>query len=320
MVIARPSNQLSVGDQFETWNHAVCKTFSPVACEMANGLSADFGGFLAANRLETMHLAQVKSAPLDVYRRKSHIAMESDDFYLVKFQVEGTGIFSQRDREATLMPGDFVLASTTEPYQLKFPKHYGQAVLAIPHHILQDQLRDPEQYLGQRMAADQGSNGLLSQLVLSLLQRIDSFDTALLQRLEANILDLLVTSLSFNVAAPQRLDRSPRDEYMYRVKNFIYKNLTDPKLSPDMIALAHGISTRYLHMLFQPEDISLGRYIQMQRLEACRNCLEDSEMNSFSATEIAFRWGFNDASHFGRCFKAQFGDSPSQYRKRTQLA
>jgi AraC-like DNA-binding protein len=62
----------------------------------------------------------------------------------------------------------------------------------------------------------------------------------------------------------------------------------------------------------------VGRYIQLQRLEGCKGNLENPEMNSFSATEIAFRWGFNDASHFGRCFKAQYGVTPSQYRKRAQ--
>lgn len=315
MVITSPSNQISVPEQFESWNQAVCKTFSPVDCEMAGELSVDFGGFLEASTLETMHLAQVRSAPLNVYRRKAHIREMSDGFYLVKFQLEGEGVFRQRGREATLLPGDFVLASTTEPYELHFPEQYGQAVLAIPHNILQDQLLDPEQYLGQRMAADQGSNGLLSQFVCSLLKRIDSFDPALLQRLEANILDLLVTSLSFNTPQSQRLDRSPRVEYIYRVKNFIYKHLKDPQLSPDMIAQAQGISTRYLHMLFKPEETSVGRYIQLQRLEGCKNCLENPEMIAFTATEIAFQWGFNDASHFGRCFKAQFGTSPSQHRK-----
>jgi methylphosphotriester-DNA--protein-cysteine methyltransferase len=28
--------------------------------------------------------------------------------------------------------------------------------------------------------------------------------------------------------------------------------------------------------------------------------------------EIAFRWGFNDAAHFSRVFKAQYGVSPRQ--------
>ena len=32
--------------------------------------------------------------------------------------------------------------------------------------------------------------------------------------------------------------------------------------------------------------------------------------------EIAFAWGFSDLSHFGRRFKAEFGVSPGEYRRR----
>lgn len=322
-MIAGPSSHLPAKEQFDAWQGAVNDTFSRVTCERADLVGKElstvgFDGRLEASRLETMHLAQVQSSPLDVYRRKSHIAEVSDDYYLVKFQLEGKGIFSQCGREATLTPGDFVLASTTEPYELHFPDYYRQAVLAIPHGRLQDQLRDPEQYLGERMASEVGANGLFSQFVVSLLQRIDKMQPELAVRLEANILDLLVTSLSFSAPQPQRLERDSRVEHVYRVKNFIYKNLKNPQLTPEMIAQSQGISTRYLHMLFKPEGLSLSRYILLQRLEACKGNLENPDMNSFSATEIAFRWGFNDASHFGRCFKSQYGVSPSQYRKQHQ--
>ncbi len=318
MLITSTSAQLPAREQFDCWNQAVCDTFSALSCESSEALTGHFNGRLEASRLENIRLAQVQSAPLDVYRRKSHIAETDNDFYLVKFQIEGQGYFAQCGREATLTPGDFVLGSTTEPYELHFPHRYRQAVLAIPHHILQDQIRHPECFLGQRMAADQGTNGLLSQFVISLVQRIDSLEPSLVQRLEANILDLLVTSLSYSQPQQQRIERDSRVEHIYRVKNFIYKHLHDPQLTPDMIAHSQGISTRYLHMLFKPEGVSVGRYIQLQRLEGCKNNLENPEMNSFSATEIAFRWGFNDASHFGRCFKAQYNMTPSQYRKHAQ--
>ena len=240
----------------------------------------------------------------------------SDDYYLVKFQVEGVGVFSQLGREAVLMPGDFVLASTVEPYELHFPQHYRQAVLAIPQNVLNDQLADPEQYLGRHMASGQGTNGLCSQFVMSLLQSIDSFETGLVQRLEANMLDLLVTSLTYSTPTAQRMDRELRGEHIYRVKSFINKHLKDARLSPEMIAQAQGISTRYLHMLFKPEGVSVGRYIQQQRLQGCKASLQNPELSALTATEIAYHWGFNDASHFGRCFKAMFGVSPGQYRKR----
>ncbi|WP_216086391.1 helix-turn-helix domain-containing protein [Sediminispirochaeta smaragdinae] len=37
-----------------------------------------------------------------------------------------------------------------------------------------------------------------------------------------------------------------------------------------------------------------------------------------TVTDIAFRWGFNDVSHFNRVFKRTFQITPSQYRKITE--
>ncbi len=33
-------------------------------------------------------------------------------------------------------------------------------------------------------------------------------------------------------------------------------------------------------------------------------------------SQIAFTWGFNDASHFTRSFRAKFDMSPREYRRR----
>ncbi|MFT6958204.1 MAG: AraC family transcriptional activator of tynA and feaB, partial [Halieaceae bacterium] len=72
---------------------------------------------------------------------------------------------------------------------------------------------------------------------------------------------------------------------------------------------------RYLHMLFADEGESVSRYIQRLRLEACAAALRDLAFADYSASEIAYHFGFNDASHFSRVFKALFGEAPARYRK-----
>src|SRR4030095_15324908 len=108
------------------------------------------------------------SSPIEVFRRRNHIGRVSDAWYLVKFQLEGDVLARQREREAHLRPGDFVMCSTAEPYSLLFPAHYREAVLAIPQHCLRERLSSPEDWLGRRMACDDPVNGLLSQFVRSM--------------------------------------------------------------------------------------------------------------------------------------------------------
>jgi AraC-like DNA-binding protein len=76
------------------------------------------------------------------------------------------------------------------------------------------------------------------------------------------------------------------------------------------------MSVRYLHQLFNEGEETVARYILRRRLEECARALEDRAQFGRTITEIAFQNGFNDASHFGRVFREQFGCTPREYRQR----
>lgn len=299
--------------RFDRFRSAVSETFCPMAIEPRSAPGAPFEAGIGIARLDRVALTVIGSSPVDVYRRRSDIARVSEAWYLVKFQIEGEALFCQREREAHLRPGDFVICSTSEPYSLHLPGPYREAVLAIPQQRLRERVGVPEEWLGRRMVGAEPVNGLLSQFVLSLTERLDRLDPAITQRLEANVLDLLVTALQFG---PERRSEGEdlATEHLRRVRSYIHLHLADSGLCPDRIAQAEGISTRYLHMLFRREGESVSRYVQLQRLEACRRSLERAEFDTMSITDIAFAWGFNDSSHFNRLFKAQFGSTPRAWR------
>ncbi|WP_371688451.1 helix-turn-helix domain-containing protein [Ruegeria sp. EL01] len=89
----------------------------------------------------------------------------------------------------------------------------------------------------------------------------------------------------------------------------ILENLADPDLSSTDIAQLNSISIQYLHKLFSTLGLSVSRWIRKQRLNRCRTALLSGSRQK-SITEIAFDWGFNDASHFSRIFRAEFGTTP----------
>jgi AraC-like DNA-binding protein len=92
-------------------------------------------------------------------------------------------------------------------------------------------------------------------------------------------------------------------------------NLTNPELSPQMVAAHFGISVRTLHLRFAQIGQSFGRWLLGHRLEACRAALRDPAQQGASIAEIAYRCGFNDLSHFCKVFRTRFGETPRTCRR-----
>lgn len=300
----------------DEFNGAVCHSFCPMTCESTGEIKPSlFNAQLSKNVLDRIQVAQISSGAVKVNRTKEHIARVCGDaFYLVKFQLQGESIVHQRGRQAHLKVGDFVICSTSEPYRLNFPSNYSQAVLSLPQPMLKSLFHSPDDFLGIRMDCQFPIHGILSQFMFSLIPRMELLDAEVIKRLEANILDLLITSLR----AQEGVSRKPQDScaamHLHRIKRYIGMHLKDPELSPDVIAQAANISKRYLHKLFKEEGISISNYVKRLRLDCCRRALSDPALSHITTTEIALENGFGDISHFHRCFKTEYKITPRQMR------
>lgn len=304
--------------RFDVWNDWVSQTFFPMVCERPRRAEAAFAGEIQSMPLETIALSTVASSPLKVLRRRQDIASQDEGHYLVKVQLQGNGLVRQRGCEAMLQPGDFVICSSIEPYELVFGGPHREAVLTVPQALLKRLVRNPDRHIGLRKQKSVAVNGLLTQFVGSLDEQMPRLTPDIVGRLEPVVLDLLVTALSFGETDSARGD--VKGEYLCRTRQFIQRNLHDADLSPLKIASAIGISTRYLHHLFREEGISCCRYIQRQRLEGCRQAFGNAALDHLGTSDIAFRHGFNDAAHFSRRFRAEYGCSPSEFRRGVRRA
>ncbi|WP_405631284.1 helix-turn-helix transcriptional regulator [Streptomyces sp. NBC_00016] len=99
-----------------------------------------------------------------------------------------------------------------------------------------------------------------------------------------------------------------------RILEYVELHLTDPDLSPEVIARAHHISVRYLHKLFKDEGTTVGRWILRRRLEECRRDLMRYGRGGRTIAAVAARWGFLSATHFSRVFRSAYGMSPREWR------
>lgn len=308
-----PVADIAPNERFDYFSGLVDNLFSPTLCEASIESRQSFRCDIETTEIGQLRIANVATDALCVSRRRRDIARIAHAPYLVKFQLQGESLFTQRGNEAHLRPGDFVICSTAEPYRLRFDGPYQMSVLAVADNTMQRMLRNIDQLLGQRMPGDDPSCGLLSSFVSVVVDKIDSLPGPMAERVETNLLDLLggVVSARTETSA---ISRQPAVDTLIKVRGFINDNLRNRRLGPAMVASAFGISTRYLHKLFSGEPETLTRYIRHRRLEACHQTLCDPAAQSMSITEIALHWGFYDLSHMTRAFSAQFGVAPSAFR------
>lgn len=115
---------------------------------------------------------------------------------------------------------------------------------------------------------------------------------------------------------PARGGRSEPPHQWRMLVECIDAHLSDPGLGPAVVAAMRGISTRHLHRLFRHAGVSFGSFVRARRLQRCRDDLTDPRFDGLPLTEIAYRWGFSDSSHFSRCFRSAFGCTAREFRAR----
>ena len=125
-----------------------------------------------------------------------------------------------------------------------------------------------------------------------------------------NLCNLLALSFARQTSADQWL--APQ---LPEILAFCRQNLGDPDLSPHMVAARFRISVRTLHSRFEHVDPTFSRWVIANRIEAIRVALRDPGQRDMSISEIAYRWGFSDLSHFNKLFRARFYETPREWRK-----
>jgi AraC family transcriptional activator of tynA and feaB len=271
-----------------------------------------FAGIVAVRTLHSIRMAYVATTACSVRRRAQDIARLHKAEYLVKFLLSGRAVWIQRGREVHLLPGDFVICSTQEPYSLRFMGDYSMPVLALDETQMRRLAPNPDRFLGIRMHGGDVDCGLLSSFVGEFVMRLGRMPESMMPRIEAGMLDLLGAVLSRPEEASPLSAGSQRE----RIKRYVRQHLRDPGLCPAQIAADLGISIRYVHTLFKAESLTLGRYIRALRVSACREDLETQQGAPQSLTETALKWGFYDLSHMSRCFRETFAQSPGEIRLR----
>jgi AraC-like DNA-binding protein len=98
------------------------------------------------------------------------------------------------------------------------------------------------------------------------------------------------------------------------IKSDVERNLVRRDLSIDAICARHGITSRYMRMLFAGEQTTFSDFVTGRRLALALGRLRDPDHAGHTIGAIAYECGFGDLSYFNRAFRRHFGMTPSEAR------
>jgi AraC-like DNA-binding protein len=182
--------------------------------------------------------------------------------------------------------------------------------LTVPRALLDAHLPDNTGLHGLVLAG--GPGGFLADYLMLLhrqLPRLGEADAAWLSR---GTVAMVAACLAPSMTPPEEALAAVDAVLLGRVERFVESMLGDPQLSVQHVCAALGVSRSRLYRLFEPHG-GVAQYIQSRRLARIRAALLDPQ-DRRRISDLAYTYGFVSAAHFSRCFRRQFGYSPSEAR------
>ena len=299
---------VAVDEQFAYWSDMLGAAFCRVT--MVRPDEGAFAGEVDVAAVGPVDVATITSQAQAVRRTDADVRRQAGDAFFLNMTLRGSSTFTQGDRTGSLGPGDFALVDGAQPFDFEFDGPFEQVSLTVPHDLLMPYLASPAGATAVAVRGDQGLGAVTSSTLAGLSRAADGIDRAASRSLAERVAGLVGLSLggaSSRNVGPRALTQLALDE--------VERSLAAPGLSPAVVPERIGVSTRYLHQLFEDRGQSFGRPLLARRLESCRAALTDPALADLTVGEIAWRSGFTDPSYLARAYRRRYGVSPTQDRR-----
>ena len=307
------SHELPANDRIPVWHDVIWRSYVPLNIQLRE--QQNFQGFVSLSHLGGARVVTSGSLAQRITRTPRLINQDTDALLMFGLQLRGRGIIEQHGRRAVLQPGEFTLWDTRQPYDILFPQDWSMAVFQFPREAC----AFDEQTIRKTAALELGAQGCLTRAAAAFLASLarDARVGALASSsaLLAHTLDMLALCLQERLGQAQGPGAAYDDLLFQRAHSHIRAHLHQPSLSAPGIAQALGVSTRQLQRLFQARGQTVGQAIRHQRLERIKAELTCPTSRRLTVAAIARKWGFQDAPHFNRCFKAQYRIAPTAWQR-----
>jgi AraC-like DNA-binding protein len=225
------------------------------------------------------------------------------------------GVFELDDGadHTDLRQGDILYGPTGRDSTLKLPDHFVMLYIRIPQTMLYPRLLNLQVLPMGTLTGAAAGNRIFSGLLRSIVDNLEDLTDEHIRPIEVALSEFVIASLAES-SAMSCFDVAGASNF-HRISQAIELQLGDGDLTLHQVADQQHVSARYIQKLFQQAGMSFSQYLRRRRLEHCHADLASVTHRNLSISDICFRWGFNDAAHFSRSFRADYGMTPRAFRQ-----
>ena len=242
----------------------------------------------------------------DEFWRGTDIIFEQNKFYFI---MEGACTIIINGRTYIGNPGDWFFIPANQPHTF----YRDDSAVFSKHFFHFDVYPDADFFnnydLTCKVSVPEDSE------ILKLFERSSEIaeSTLLSDKLELKSIVLKLLAEYIRLSSSQRLSINTNvPNSLLMVVDYIDKHLTE-ELPNDVLAdICHLHTNHFIRIFKNKTGRTPQRYIMQKRMNAAKRLIDETTL---SFTEIAEVSGISDITHFSKAFKAQFGMTPSKYRK-----
>jgi AraC-like DNA-binding protein len=299
-------------DSVQSWQDMTNAHFLPLDCQAANPLAFRASALVA--RFGESLAAELSVGASRVLRRKADAENGAGAFFKIFWQLSGRSRIQQASHTAELDAGAWSIYDTTREYAIESSERARFMVLLVPQAECLGWTPAVGALAGRPLDGG-GAPRIVMSALAGMLRDGSPLDDESQRTLQDSVLALVERALDVEVARNGLGRGADSAMRLEKIKSWILDHLADPRLTPDGVAGAFGMSRRSLYNLFLAGQGTPRAFIQQARLDRARELLAHPHWREQPLAQIASRSGFADPAHFSRAFHARYGMPPSAWRE-----
>ena len=292
-------------ERYSYWREAICKWVFNTSIEAPPG---PFSARLLSRSAGRSRIVAGESSAYLLVRNRRELDAAPSDEYCIYLQRRSQGVIEQCGQSFTYQTNDVGLSDLSLPFRTVHADGGRRIVAVVPRELIDRRAPWVAKTALRKFAGNSAYADLARRHMVTMAENDMSESARTL--LTENLCNLIALASAEDIT-PSRMQAELQIEAMLA---FCRQRLHDSELAPQQVADHLGVSLRTLHSRFKQIGQSFGRWVLEERLNSCAAAVRNPLQSGVTISEIAYRWGFNDLSHFNRSFRARFGRTPAEWR------